>query len=407
MSTEEQNRPTATAGIPLQGKALEAALAAAAGIPARPVEDIPTDYEPVVAAGVTSPPGFAEAARNLIDDRSFEWAKPPALTLVRDRDDVEMEALEARRQTAISALRNAIAKAEGEERDDLEQALERLESAKNPSEIQAALTVAQSTLSREAAGGGSKAAGGNDPQERLDRAWEKIGELNKKSDTNFQKLDRYLTDEEKAERKKRDEEVEKRKAELERLKNSGASAEEILRAQQALHAAEKRRTEYDQQINDRIRNDPNTSPEDKETADTNAKLLAQKLKELEEAQKAALEVYEEKLKKDKKNQQLTAEEREQLLREKEEEMKRQREDLLRQGQIQSVIAITEQYTESKGDLNTNKSRKDQDIAASEDKTTKPEPKPIKLEYAQADHSNKTPATSPDRSGKDSGVVDLS
>jgi hypothetical protein len=157
VSTEEQNRPTVPGEIILPNAVRKDALAAAAGIPARPAEDILTGYETVVAAGVTSPLGLAEAALDL----SFEWAKPPTLTLVSNRDDVEMEALEARRQTAISALRNAIAKAEGEERDDLEQALERLESAKNPGEIQAALTVAQSTLSREAAGGGSKAAGGD------------------------------------------------------------------------------------------------------------------------------------------------------------------------------------------------------------------------------------------------------
>lgn len=205
MSTEEQNRPTATAGIPLQGEALKAALAAAAGIPARPVEDIPTGYEPVVAEGASPLAGFAEAALNL---GSFEWAQPPAstLTLVSNRDDAEMEALEARRQTAISALRNAIAKAEGEERDDLEQALERLESAKNPGEIQAALTVAQSTLSREAAGGGSKAAGGdmadinsrhremyaNDPEYRaaVDRFVEKSEMRLSQSESREQQLDR-------------------------------------------------------------------------------------------------------------------------------------------------------------------------------------------------------------------------
>lgn len=160
MSTEEQNRPTAPAEIILPDAARQAALAAAAkGNAARPVEDIDTGYQPVVVDGENPSTGFAEAARALIDGGSFGWAKPPALTLVSNRDDVEMEALEARRQTAISALRNAIAKAEGEERNDLEQALERLESAKNPGEIQAALTVAQSTLSREGAGGGSKAAG--------------------------------------------------------------------------------------------------------------------------------------------------------------------------------------------------------------------------------------------------------
>ncbi len=159
VSTEEQIRPTASAEIILPDAALEAALAAAAkGSAARPVEDIDTGYESVVVDGENPLTGFAEAVRDL----SFEWAKPLAstpLTLVRNRDS-EMEALEARRQTAISALKDAIAKADGEERDDLEQALERLESAKNPGEIQAALTVAQSTLSREAAGSGSKAAGG-------------------------------------------------------------------------------------------------------------------------------------------------------------------------------------------------------------------------------------------------------
>lgn len=160
MSTEEQNHSPAA----LKDAALKAALAAAAGIPAQPAEDILTGYKTVVAEGVNPPLGLAEAALDLINnDRSFDWLQPPAsnpLTLVSNRDDAEMKALEARRQTAISALKDAIANAEGEVRDDLERALERLESAKNPGEIQAALTVAQSTLSREAAGGGSKSAGG-------------------------------------------------------------------------------------------------------------------------------------------------------------------------------------------------------------------------------------------------------
>jgi hypothetical protein len=200
VSTEEQNHSPAA----LTDAALKAALAAAAGIPARPVEDISSGYEPVVAEGASPLAGFAEAARNLIDDRSFEWAQPPAstLTLVSNRDDEEMKALEERRQTAISALRNAIAKAEGEERDDLEQALERLESAKNPGEIQAALTVAQSTLSREAAGGGSKSAGGDD----MVKLKGEILEFNKKAKEEFDKLP--TTDKEKEKRQELEAKVE-------------------------------------------------------------------------------------------------------------------------------------------------------------------------------------------------------
>ena len=256
-------------------------------------------YQPVVVDGENPSTGFAEAAHNLIDDGFFKWAQPTTsttLTLVSNRGNEEMEALEAERLEKIADIDSALNHADDDSRPKLEALRKQLEAVKggNADSIRSAIANATSTLSREGAGGG-KAAGGNDPQERLDRAWEKIGELNKKIDTNFQKLDRYLTDEEKAERKKRDEEVEKRKAELERLKNSGASAEEILRAQQALRDAEKRRTEYDKTITDRIRNDPNTSPEDKKTADENARLLAQKLKELEEAQKAAMEVFKKTL----------------------------------------------------------------------------------------------------------------
>lgn len=162
MSTEEQNPPEDKVEIGLNPLVAQAAREAV-------VFTLPPTPEGT---------GLEEALRAWRMDEG-EVLATNALTLVSNRGDrdVEMEALEVRRQSAISALKDAIPKAEGVERDDLEKALDQLESAKTPNDINAAISNATTTLSREGAGGGSKSADGDAERQQL---WGEIGKLNNK-----------------------------------------------------------------------------------------------------------------------------------------------------------------------------------------------------------------------------------
>ena len=123
-------------------------------------------------------PGLAEAARRFLEDYPNSPEAPPRKpTLVSDRDAAELAQLEVARQNAINDLEQAIAQADDESKPELKAALQNLKDAKTPGDISAALTSATSKLSAEAAGSGSKAAGGDAERQQL---WGEIGKLNNK-----------------------------------------------------------------------------------------------------------------------------------------------------------------------------------------------------------------------------------
>ena len=179
----EESTGKSKAEILLPDKVRDAALAAAAPNPARPVEDILTGYEPVVAEDIGASPGsFEEAAEKWDADPDFAWAlpansnnKPQVAELFSNRDDADLETLEAQKRVAIGEIEQAIAQTDDDDnRSKLQRALRDLKDAKTPAAISAALTSANATLNSEGAGGG-KAAGGDAERQQL---WGEISRLN-------------------------------------------------------------------------------------------------------------------------------------------------------------------------------------------------------------------------------------
>jgi hypothetical protein len=227
----EESTGKSRAEILLPDDALNAALAAAAQNPARPVEDIPTGYKPVVAEGTGASPGsFEEAAKKWDADPDFAWAlpansnnKPQVAELFSNRDDADLETLEAQQRVAIGEIEQAISQTDDDDnRSKLRQVLRELNEAKTPAAISAALTSANATLNREGVGGG-KAAGGDGGEAA--QSWRRIGLLNQAITKDLEELhSRGLIG---------DEEFERLRRERARLDRMDVNDPERLRGEQA------------------------------------------------------------------------------------------------------------------------------------------------------------------------------